>query len=157
MGEPTNVATSKRDNTLVMVSNKFLLFLTLPSVSHEKVINGGQGSYILRKSTITRKEEINMQNVTYSKTNVLTALNGKEIKSETSCDLNAFDRNTQSGRAIKKIAMMKLDNHRPNAVLLTLRETNELFMPVEGQMNWEEYSEAKKRNKYRYGYQKLKN
>ena len=85
-----------------MDSNKFLLSLTLPSGSHEKVIDGCQGSYIRRKSTITRKEEINMQNVTFSKTNVLTASNGKEIKSETSCDLNAFDRNTQSGRAIKK-------------------------------------------------------
>ena len=70
-GRAYSVATSKKDNTLVMDSNKFLLSLTLPSGSHEKFIDGCQGSDIRKKSTITRKEEINMQNVTFSKTNVL--------------------------------------------------------------------------------------
>ena len=94
-------------------------------MSHEKVMGAYQGGYIRRKSTYY-KEEINMQNVTFSETNVLTTSNSKEIKSEKSCDLNAFGRNTQICDVEGELSKSSYDENEVHDCKLQLREVQDI-------------------------------
>ena len=63
-----------------------------------------------------------MQNVTASKTDILFASNIEEVKSETSCDLNAVGRNVQICDVEGELSKVS-------------HNENELFMPVEDRMD----------------------
>ena len=67
-----------------------------------------------------------MQIVTFSETKVLTASNSKEIKSETSCDLNAFGRNTQVCDVEGELSKSSYDENEAHDCKLQLREVQDI-------------------------------